>query len=128
MFDEVIRKFVSDEDTLCDMVRELDLREAQTVFAEVTARMVSAKTTDPQLCRRAWQPTNGCSHCSSRAGLRATSYSSGHIGARRRGSAPTTAGRVSARGGCCAMNGTRLEDAGKVFLAIPRDPAPLLDL
>ena len=37
------------------MVRELDLREAQIVFAEVTARMVSAKTTDPQLCRESEQ-------------------------------------------------------------------------
>lgn len=52
MFDEqVVTKFVSDDETLCDMVAELDLREAQTVFADVTARMVNAKTTDPQLCR-----------------------------------------------------------------------------
>ncbi len=52
MFDEqVVTKFVSDEETLRDMVKELDLREAQTVFADVTARMCQAQTTDPQLCR-----------------------------------------------------------------------------
>ena len=51
MFDEhAVTKFVSDEETLRDMVANLDLREAQTVFADVTARMVSAQTTDPQLC------------------------------------------------------------------------------
>ena len=49
--EEVVTKFVSDEVTLRDMVAELDLREAQTVFADVTARMVNAQTTDPQLCR-----------------------------------------------------------------------------
>ena len=52
MFEEqVVTKFVSDEETLRDMVAELDLREAQTVFADVTARMVNAKNTDPQLYR-----------------------------------------------------------------------------
>lgn len=52
MFDEqVVTKFVSDEETLRDMVAELDLREAQTVFADVTARMVNSQTTDAQLCR-----------------------------------------------------------------------------
>ena len=44
-------RLVSDEETLRDMVRELDLREAQMQLADVTARMVSAKTTDPQLCK-----------------------------------------------------------------------------
>jgi len=33
------------------VVNDLDLREAQTAFADVTARMVNAQTTDPQLCR-----------------------------------------------------------------------------
>jgi hypothetical protein len=52
MFDQVREvRFLSDEETLRDMVKELDLREAQTVFADVTARMMNAKTTDPQLCR-----------------------------------------------------------------------------
>jgi len=51
MFDEqVVTNIVSDEDTLRDMVKELDLREAQIVFADVSARIVQAKTTDPQLC------------------------------------------------------------------------------
>ena len=52
MFDQVVEtRFVSDEETLRDMVKELDLREAQIVFADVTARMVQAQTTDPQLCK-----------------------------------------------------------------------------
>src|SRR5579872_3368678 len=41
----------SDEDTIREMVREIDLKEAQMQFAEVTARMVQAQTTDPQLCK-----------------------------------------------------------------------------
>lgn len=40
----------SDAEQLAEMLRELDWKEAQTVFAEVTARMCLAKTTDPQLC------------------------------------------------------------------------------
>lgn len=52
MLDErVVTKFVSDEETLREMVTELDLREAQTVFADVTARMVNSQTSDAQLCR-----------------------------------------------------------------------------
>ena len=52
MFDEVIEaRFLSDEETLRDMVRELDWKEAQITFADVTARMCAAETTDPQLCR-----------------------------------------------------------------------------
>ena len=52
MFDEqVVTNFVSDEETLRDMVANLDLREAQTVFADVTARMINVQTSDPQLCR-----------------------------------------------------------------------------
>jgi hypothetical protein len=52
MFDEVREvRFISDEETLRDMVADLDWREAQTVFADVTARMMNAQTTDPQLCR-----------------------------------------------------------------------------
>jgi hypothetical protein len=53
MLDEqVVTNFVSDEDTLRDMVKELDLREAQTVIADVSARMMNAQTTDPQLCKQ----------------------------------------------------------------------------
>jgi hypothetical protein len=50
-FDQVVEtRFVSDEETLRGMVKELDLREAQMQFADVTARMVNAQHTDPQLC------------------------------------------------------------------------------
>lgn len=52
MFDEqLVTRFVSDEETLRDIVKELDLREAQIDFADVSARMMNAQTTDPQLCR-----------------------------------------------------------------------------
>jgi hypothetical protein len=52
MFDQVVEtRFVSDAETLHQMCADLDLREAQMQFADVTARMVNAQTTDPQLCR-----------------------------------------------------------------------------
>jgi hypothetical protein len=52
MLDEIVMtKFVSDEETLADMVKTLDLKEAQLQFTDVTARMVSAKESDPQLVR-----------------------------------------------------------------------------
>ena len=52
MFDRVIeRRFISDDETLRDMVKELDWKEAQITFADVTARMCAAKTADPQLYR-----------------------------------------------------------------------------
>ncbi len=42
MFDEhVVTKFVSDEETLRDMVKELDLREAQITYANAHARFFS---------------------------------------------------------------------------------------
>jgi hypothetical protein len=45
MFDEqVVTKFVSDEETLRDMVRELDLREAQIVFADADIEMATPLT------------------------------------------------------------------------------------
>lgn len=44
-------RFVSDEETLREMAADMELREAQTVFADVTGRMHHAQTTDPQLYR-----------------------------------------------------------------------------
>lgn len=51
MFDQVVEtRFISDEETLRDMLKEIEWREAQEQFAYVTVRMVNATTTDPQLC------------------------------------------------------------------------------
>jgi len=47
----VVTRFVSDEETLHEMCADLDLREAQIQFADITARMCAAQSTDAQLCR-----------------------------------------------------------------------------
>lgn len=97
VFDEVVvTRFVSDEETLHEMCADLDLREAQIQFADITPACVQPRAPTHSFAGSQRRLTSGYSRYSSRAGLLATSFCSRRTGLTRRGCAPTTAGKASA--------------------------------